>query len=103
MIVLTVIRRAILLNMACTVLAHADNHNYVKTVEMLTSNGSNGIKTIQYYDGLGRALYDVSPYAYCAGDPVNCVDPDGIVIEPIGSRLPQWIGYKNGFRSYITK
>ena len=28
-------------------------------------------------DPLGEKYYDVSPYAYCAGDPVNLVDPEG--------------------------
>lgn len=29
-------------------------------------------------DPLSEKYYDVSPYAYCAGDPVNLVDPDGL-------------------------
>ena len=28
-------------------------------------------------DPLSEKYYDVSPYVYCAGDPVNLVDPDG--------------------------
>ena len=28
-------------------------------------------------DPLSEKYYDVSPYAYCAGDPVNCVDVEG--------------------------
>ena len=28
-------------------------------------------------DPLGEKYYDVSPYAYCAGNPVNLVDPEG--------------------------
>ena len=28
-------------------------------------------------DPLAEKYYSISPYAYCAGDPVNCVDPDG--------------------------
>ncbi|MBR3074703.1 MAG: hypothetical protein IKH11_02965, partial [Bacteroidales bacterium] len=28
-------------------------------------------------DPLSEKYYDVSPYAYCAGDPVNCVDDNG--------------------------
>ena len=28
-------------------------------------------------DPLCEKYYDVSPYAYCAGDPVNAIDPDG--------------------------
>ena len=33
-------------------------------------------------DPLSEKYYGVSPYAYCAGDPVNLVDPDGRVIFP---------------------
>ena len=29
-------------------------------------------------DPLAEKYYGISPYAYCAGDPVNCVDPDGM-------------------------
>ena len=28
-------------------------------------------------DPLGEKYYHLSPYAYCAGDPVNYVDPTG--------------------------
>ena len=28
-------------------------------------------------DPMSEKYYGISPYAYCAGDPVNCVDPDG--------------------------
>ena len=31
-------------------------------------------------DPLNEQYYDVSPYAYCAGDPVNLVDPNGATI-----------------------
>ncbi len=29
-------------------------------------------------DLLGEKYYHISPYAYCAGDPVNYVDPTGM-------------------------
>ena len=32
-------------------------------------------------DPLAEKYYHLSPYAYCAGDPVNFVDPDGRKIE----------------------
>ena len=32
-------------------------------------------------DPLAEKYYHLSPYAYCAGDPVNLVDPDGRKIE----------------------
>lgn len=41
-------------------------------------------------DPLAEKYYDVSPYAYCANDPVNAVDPDG-----------KKITYVNGSKSYI--
>ena len=28
-------------------------------------------------DDMCYAYYDISPYAYCCGDPVNAIDPDG--------------------------
>lgn len=28
-------------------------------------------------DPLAEKYYSISPYAYCAGNPVNIVDPDG--------------------------
>ena len=31
-------------------------------------------------DPMNEKYYDVSPYAYCANDPVNLVDPDGMDI-----------------------
>ena len=33
-------------------------------------------------DPLCEKYYDVSPYAYCGGDPVNAVDPDGRTVKP---------------------
>ena len=33
-------------------------------------------------DPLAEKYYHLSPYAYCAGDPVNLVDPDGRKIHP---------------------
>ena len=35
-------------------------------------------------DPLGEKYYDVSPYAYCAGNPVNLVDPEGSFIYLFG-------------------
>ena len=31
-------------------------------------------------DDMCHAYYDISPYAYCGGDPVNAIDPDGNII-----------------------
>ncbi len=36
-------------------------------------------------DPLGEKYYDISPYTYCAGDPVNLVDEDGEKIVVKGS------------------
>ena len=30
-----------------------------------------------------HAYYPLSPYSYCGGNPVNCVDPTGCVIEGV--------------------
>jgi RHS repeat-associated protein len=41
-------------------------------------------------DPKAEDYYGISPYAYCAGDPVDCVDPKGenvcVLIEPDGAR-----------------
>ena len=35
-------------------------------------------------DPLAEKYYHLSPYAYCAGDPVNLIDPDGRKIRITG-------------------
>ena len=35
-------------------------------------------------DPLSEKYYPISPYAYCAGDPVNLVDPGGLSIRALG-------------------
>ena len=39
---------------------------------------THGVFTSQ--DPLAEKYYSISPYAYCAGNPVNSVDPDGKVV-----------------------
>ncbi len=47
-------------------------------------------------DPKAESFYHISPYAYCAGDPVNLVDPDGeIPILPI-----LWAAYEIGSAIY---
>lgn len=41
-----------------------------------------------------EAWYGISPYAYCAGDPVNYVDPDGM--EPTMEEAGQMSLYMYG-------
>lgn len=36
-------------------------------------------------DPLCEKYYSISPYAYCGGNPVNMVDPDGRKVKPYGS------------------
>jgi len=36
-------------------------------------------------DPLAEKYYHISPYAYCAGDPINLVDPDGLSIRALGT------------------
>ena len=36
-------------------------------------------------DPLAEKYYSVSPYAFCSGNPVNFVDPDGMVVIPKGT------------------
>ena len=39
-------------------------------------------------DPLCEKYYDISPYAYCAGDPVNAIDPDGRKVYIVATTLP---------------
>ena len=41
-------------------------------------------------DPLAEKYYHISPYAYCAGNPVNYVDPDGRVIEIANGASPEF-------------
>ena len=41
-------------------------------------------------DPLAEKYYHLSPYAYCAGDPVNLVDPDGRKIY-FRKNVPEWV------------
>lgn len=58
-------------------------------------------------DPLAEKYYGISPYAYCAGDPVNCIDPDGrVIIFVNGFRLGvgcrdqvRWSGGCNSYPS----
>ena len=50
-------------------------------------------------DPLCEKYYDVSPYAYCAGDPVNAVDIDGRKIVDANGNLMLFID-KNGMIHY---
>ena len=36
-------------------------------------------------DPLAEKYYNISPYAYCANNPVNFVDPDGREVRPKGA------------------
>ena len=42
-------------------------------------------------DPLAEKYYNISPYAYCANNPVNFVDPDGMREWPVN---PQFNGFK---------
>ena len=49
-------------------------------------------------DPKAEAFYHISPYAYCAGDPVNLVDPDGEAWKPTKhSNLIDGTSYYTGF------
>ncbi|MBP5347042.1 MAG: hypothetical protein J6Y99_12595 [Bacteroidales bacterium] len=49
-------------------------------------------------DPLAEKTPEVSPYSYCAGDPVNCVDPDGKETYLFATKLPT----KPGFVSWVS-
>ena len=44
----------ILMNMPQTTSAQTAGQNYIVTETMLDANGTNKVKSVQYYDGLGR-------------------------------------------------
>ena len=56
---------------------------------------SNGIRFISM-DPLAEKYYSWSPYAYCMGNPVRFIDPDGKQPRPV--RPPVRRGYRNGGR-----
>ncbi len=47
-------------------------------------------------DPLSEKYYSVSPYAYCAGNPMNYIDPDGRRINYYNSANNTWYTYYNG-------
>lgn len=49
-------------------------------------------------DPQAEKYYHLSPYAYCAGDPVNLVDPDGRKIY-FADGVPEW--FKERFAATI--
>ena len=78
--------------------------NVVVHWQSTSPSGASRIATAAYYDGLGRHVAsvaedaspdggdispdplceqtpEISPYAYCAADPVNFIDPTGMTIE----------------------
>ena len=44
-------------------------------------------------DPLAEKYYDFSPYAYCAGDPVNLVDPEGLAWVPRNGSSDDFAGF----------
>ena len=56
-------------------------------------------------DPLAGDYYSISPYAYCANNPINAIDPDGKSIWGKGLRLLYHAGKgiaKNGFKALTT-
>ena len=51
------------------------NSNWYNPYGGLMANSTNG--RCHVMDPLCEKYYDVSPYAYCAGDPINAIDTDG--------------------------
>lgn len=43
-------------------------------------------------DPLAEKYYNITPYSYCAGDPVNKFDPDGEQMSPIYNRDGEFMG-----------
>ena len=57
--------------------------------------------TVITNDPLAEKYYHISPYAYCAGDPVNFVDPDGRIFT---DSLAKYVSiFKNDINAEIQK
>ena len=57
-------------------------------------------------DPKAESFYHISPYTYCAGDPVNLVDPDGEIIKVVADgEIHYWREYNGvwGFYSRTDK
>ncbi len=49
--------------------------------------------TFRTMDPCAESFYSISPYSYCGGDPINCIDPTGQEIkclEMIGDEIKEW-------------
>ena len=53
-------------------------------------------------DPLAEKYYHLSPYAYCAGDPVNLVDPDGRIWDTIWDIYSVASGVYNAVKNVIN-
>ena len=52
-------------------------------------------------DPKAESFYHISPYAYCAGDPVNLVDPDGkLICVTVGTEVYFWRQLNNKWGFY---
>lgn len=49
------------------------------------------IVTMLLYPLSSYAYSHLSPYSYCGGNPVNCVDPTGCVIEGVTKKMQHWL------------
>ena len=74
-----------------------NNSNWHNPYGGLMANSTNGRWHVM--DPFCEKYYDVSPYAYCAGDPVNAVDIDGRKIVDANGNLMLFID-KNGMIHY---
>ncbi|MBE6195273.1 MAG: hypothetical protein E7140_06045 [Rikenellaceae bacterium] len=54
-------------------------------------------------DPKAESFYHISPYTYCAGDPVNLVDPDGEIIKVVADgEIHYWREY-NGVWGFCSR
>ena len=56
--------------------------------------------TFSSLDPMSESYYPISPYAYCAGDPVNKVDPEGEEIWIWEAEESKYLQYKDRALSY---
>lgn len=54
-------------------------------------------------DPLAEKYYSISPYAYCAGDPVNLIDPTGCEFDSTNQTIPIVEQFEKDTESLINK